>query len=230
MTDSKPTWKFQRRKVYAGTALVPVIALGILLMPGQERLRAAGPANTGHEQLDCAQCHTAADGTVRQQVQANVRNFVGLRAVGADFIHKEVGNVDCLACHQNNDDRHPVYRFNEPRFAEAREAIGPQSCVNCHVEHSGRRATVDPTFCVNCHVDTKIQQDPIVPTHANLIALEEWGSCLGCHDFHGNHVRTTPTRLEGLLPEVDIAEYLAGGRPIYGTEVRFPAKQERVLE
>jgi hypothetical protein len=219
---------FPRRRLYAAAAFAPLLALVLLLLPGRERLRAAGPANAGHEQLACGQCHTPAEGTVRQQVQANVRHLLGLREVGADFIHKPVGNTDCLACHQNEDDSHPVYRFYEPRFAEAREAIAPQYCVSCHTEHSGRRVTAEASVCSNCHADMEVQNDPIQPTHVTLSVLDEWGSCLRCHDFHGNHVRTTPIRLEGVASETAVARYLAGGEPIYGTQLRFPARTDRL--
>lgn len=216
-----------RRRIYAVAVAAPVLVLGILLMPGRERLRAAGPANTGHEQLTCAQCHTPAKGTARQQIQANTRFLLGLRAQGATFVHNPVGNVDCVSCHQNEDDRHPVYRFNEPRFAEARAEIAPQNCVSCHAEHTGRRVTAEATFCSNCHADMKIEKDPIEPGHAALATSGQWGSCLSCHDFHGNHVRTTPRRLEDGASESEVARYLAGGPPIYGHEVRFPARTVR---
>ncbi|MEX2584640.1 MAG: cytochrome c3 family protein [Gemmatimonadota bacterium] len=227
MTRNRSPGPVPRRRLYAVAALAPVLALGILLLPGRERLRAAGPANTGHAELACAQCHTPADGTVRQQVQANVRQLVGLRESGADFLHKPVGNADCVACHRNEDDRHPVYRFNEPRFQEAREAIAPQYCVSCHVEHSGKRVTAEPTLCVSCHADMEIREDPIEPTHAQLALLEEWASCLGCHDFHGNHVRTTPVSFDRVLSLIEVRSYLDGGPPIYGRELRYPARTER---
>ncbi|MEX2570249.1 MAG: hypothetical protein WD737_03020 [Gemmatimonadota bacterium] len=220
----------QRRRVYVLAAVVPILALGVLVMPGRERLRAAGPANTGHEQLDCAQCHTAADGTVRQQVQANARHLIGLRASGAAFLHNPVENEDCTACHQNDDDRHPVYRFNEPRFAEVRATVAPQNCVSCHAEHTGRRVTAEATVCSNCHVDMEIREDPIEPSHAQLALREDWPSCLQCHDFHGNHVRDTPQRLDDAPSTAEVLRYLAGGPPIYGDQVRFPATTERVTQ
>jgi Cytochrome c3 len=210
--------------------VAPLFSLVLLALPGRERLRAAGPANSGHEQLDCVQCHTPADGTVRQQVQANFRHLVGLRSAGADFLHRPVENVDCLACHQNPDDRHPVYRFEEPRFAEVRATLAPQNCVSCHSEHSGRRVTAEPTMCVSCHTDTEIKNDPAVPSHAQLLAEERWSTCLQCHDFHGNHVRTTPNRLVEALVLGDVEKYLAGGPAVYGTEVRYPALTEREIE
>ena len=219
-----------RRRVYMFALLAPILALGLLATPSRQRMRAAGPANTGHETLDCAQCHTPADGTVRQQLQANARYQLGLRGTPANFIHEPVDNVDCLACHQNRDDRHPVYRFEEPRFAEVREVLAPQNCVSCHAEHSGRRVTVEATVCSQCHQETTIREDPILPTHDGLIALRQWTTCLQCHDFHGNHVRETPNKLVQALRAEHVDDYLAGGRQIYGSEVRYPAKTEREAE
>jgi formate-dependent nitrite reductase cytochrome c552 subunit len=217
----------RRRHIYAVAAFAPILALGVLLTSGMERIRAVGPANTGHETLACVQCHTPADGTVRQQVQANVRYLVGVRSSAVPFVHNPVGNVDCLACHRNEEDVHPVYRFNEARFAEARAAIAPQNCVSCHQEHTGARVTVEPIYCSYCHTDMIIREDPIQPTHEQLALDAEWGTCMTCHDFHGNHIRTTPHRFEDALSTAEVMRYLAGGAPIYGEELRFPARTER---
>jgi hypothetical protein len=222
-----PSTTSSRKRVYAVALGAPMLALVILLLPGRERLRAAGPANTGHAELACVQCHTPAEGTVRQQVQANLRHLVGSRASGADFLHKPVRNLDCVACHENEDDRHPAYRFNEPRFAEVRATLAPQNCVSCHTEHTGRRVTAEATVCSNCHQDMEIREDPIQPTHAELVEKKEWKSCLSCHDYHGNHVRDTPRLLSEAIDASRVQEYLAGGEKIYGEEVRFPARTQR---
>lgn len=227
MQPSKPSESSRRGRVYLFALLAAVAAVVTLLSPGRERLHAAGPANAGHERLTCAQCHVAAEGTVRQQVQANVRHLVGLRATGADFMHRAVGNVDCVACHDNQDDAHPAYRFNEPRFAEVRASLAPQNCVSCHAEHSGQRVTAPATVCQECHSDMEIAEDPAQPSHAFLVSNERWGSCLSCHDFHGNHVREVPTLLSAGPSEEAVQRYLAGGPAIYGDSVRFPARTER---
>ncbi|MBW3630018.1 MAG: cytochrome c3 family protein [Gemmatimonadetes bacterium] len=224
----KPAAPHPRKRIYALAAGVPMLALMVLLFPGRERLRAAGPANTGHAELTCAQCHTPADGTVRQQVQANLRHLLGSRATPADFLHKPVGNVDCVACHQNDDDRHPTYRFNEPRFADVRAELAPQNCVSCHTEHTGRRVTAQATVCSSCHADMEIREDPIQPTHSKLVEGKQWATCLSCHDFHGNHVRDTPRILAKALGSTQVEAYLAGGAKIYGEDVRFPARTERI--
>lgn len=227
MNLPRPRSNVPRRRVYALAAALPVLAVGILLLPGRDRLHSAGPANTGHEQLACGQCHLPAEGTVRQQLQANVRHLAGLRATGADFVHRSVGNDNCVACHNNEDDRHAAYRFNEPRFATARAELAPQTCTSCHTEHKGGRVNADPTFCSQCHADMEIREDPIQPSHAWLVQGKKWGTCLTCHDFHGNHVRVTPSDYAAALRESDVARYFDGGPQIYGSRFRFPARTER---
>lgn len=182
--------------------------------------------NVGHEHLECGSCHRPAPGTTRQQLQANVRTALGLRAAYVDFGMRAVGNADCRSCHDRPDDRHPVHRFLEPRFAEARAALSPQSCTSCHGEHTGRRATVEPDACRHCHADLEIANDPTMPTHAALVGAAAWSSCLGCHDFHGNHDTSVPTTLEAAIAPATIERYLAGGADPYGGPIRHPARQD----
>lgn len=106
-------------------------------MGESHQLRAPGDFNTGHENLTCNECHESADGTIRQQIQSNISYLLGNRETLAVFNLQSPDNKDCLACHNREDDKHPVYRFNEPRFIEARKAIQPQKCVSCHLEHTG---------------------------------------------------------------------------------------------
>jgi len=56
-----------------------VVVLIMLVLPGQGKLHSLGPANTGHEKLRCESCHVKAPGTIRQQLQANIKYFLGLR-------------------------------------------------------------------------------------------------------------------------------------------------------
>jgi hypothetical protein len=182
--------------------------------------------NVGHEHLECASCHRPAPGTTRQQLQANVRTSLGLRATYVDFGMRAVGNADCRSCHDRPDDRHPVHRFLEPRFADARAALSPQTCTSCHGEHTGRRATVEADACKHCHDDLEIANDPVQPTHAALVAAAEWPTCLGCHDFHGNHDATPPTALEAAIPPAMIQRYLAGGADPYAGPIRHRARTD----
>lgn len=200
-------------------------AVAVMLWPGQQRLRTPGPMNVGHGELDCASCHRAAPGTTRQQLQANARSVLGLRAASVDFGLSRVSNEACRACHDRPDDRHPVYRFLEPRFADARAALAPHECTSCHGEHAGRRATVEPDACRHCHGELALEHDPISTPHAELVATGAWSTCLGCHDFHGNHASEPPTALADALAPADIRDYLAGGPSPYGA-VRHPATRE----
>lgn len=184
--------------------------------------------NTGHESLACDSCHRPADGTIRQQLQANVKYWLGMRKTEADFGNKDVGNADCLQCHERPFDRHPVFRFNEPRFREARQAIAPQNCVSCHREHSDVRVTARSGYCVECHSDLELKNDPIDVSHVDLARQQRWQTCLGCHDFHGNHVMDTPKRLSDAHSLAELDRYFAGGKSPYPNELRARARKERL--
>ncbi len=205
------------------------VALTVLLWPEQEALHARGPMNTGHEDLRCEHCHVPGRGTLRQQLQANARHLLGLRETAADFGLQRVAKERCLACHERPDDRHPVFRFTEPRFEAARRALQPESCVSCHREHQGMRTTVATTdFCQHCHEETRLKNDPIDLSHESLVASERWDTCLGCHDFHGNHLMETRQTIDDVIPPGRILEYFRGGDSPYSTEKRYEARKEPV--
>lgn len=204
-----------------------VLLLLLALVSPAERLRAPGSMNSGHEAVECEQCHRPAPGTLRQQLQANARHALGQRDEAVDFGYVAVGNADCLACHERPFDRHPVYRFNEPRFQQARQVLGPQTCTSCHAEHHGVRATVQSGFCSECHADLNVEDDPVDVPHVTLVAEKRWDTCLGCHDFHGNHQFTTPTKLEERISNGVLERYLLGGDNPYGGELLSPAKEKR---
>jgi uncharacterized CHY-type Zn-finger protein len=218
----------RRRRV--GSVLGSVIAslvLAGLAWPGNEHWSAAGPMNTGHEQLSCDSCHRPAPGTVRQQLQANARYAIGLRAEPVDFGERRVENADCLSCHERPFDRHPVSRFSEPRFEKARAAAGVQRCAGCHREHTGTRVTSAMTVCENCHSDVKLRADPLDVSHAQLAQEGRFSTCLGCHDFHGNHVMKLAKNMSEVFAPEQIEAYLHGGRSPYPGLLRKPAKKER---
>lgn len=209
----------------AGCSLVPLLIL--LWTPEQEHLHASGPANTGHEKLSCNDCHLAAPGSFRQQVQANIRHWLGLRSKPADFQFQPVTNTECLACHDRPKDNHPVHRFFEPRFAKARANISAHQCVSCHREHQGTRVTVDSTFCSNCHQELKIKKDPLlVFSHAQLINSKKWTSCMSCHDFHGNHIMKVTTSLHKGMKQKQIIDYFNGGSSPYSKNKHYTAKEK----
>ncbi len=212
---------------YALGISVGLTCLGVFLWPSQERLHALGPMNTGHEDFQCESCHKHAPGSTRQQLQATVRYWLGLRETPVDFGHQDVTNAVCLDCHDRPKDRHPVYRFLEPRFAKARNRIAPQHCVSCHREHQGQRVTLaDTGYCATCHEDTQLKRDPIDVPHSRLIGEKRWETCLGCHDFHGNHVMQPPQVVQEAWTPEQIRRYFAGGPSPYPKKRYYQAKQE----
>jgi hypothetical protein len=184
--------------------------------------------NAGHQQLSCVSCHQRAPGTVRQQLQADARYLLGWREAPADFGLRRVGNDDCLACHERPFDRHPAFRFTEPRFADAREALAPHRCQSCHREHSGARVTVQADYCVRCHDTLEMKNDPLNIPHVELVRQGRWLTCLGCHDFHGNHVMDSRSRVADAVTTRQVKAYFEGGVSPYPSQLRKPATQQRV--
>lgn len=206
----------QHRRLYAG-ALVCSAALGATLYGiDAGHLLSAGPANPGHAAVACEDCHAPAPGSMRQQLQANVQHAIGNRSTPAHFMTAPVSTEGCQSCHENEADLHPVYRFEEPRFADAREALGADRCVGCHVEHSAERVSHGLDLCQHCHDDLTLQKDPIEPTHAVLVESERWPTCMGCHDFHGNHARDVPVDFDQRLDAGVVRSYLKRGENPYG--------------
>jgi hypothetical protein len=217
--------RFKLVAYLAGALVVAAITGAIVAMPTVTRFHATGPANTGHEHVACSACHKDAPGTARQQLQAKVQHLLGRRASDVTFGTMRVQNEQCVSCHARDQDMHPVYRFLEPRFSKARAEIGAESCVSCHREHKGVRVTMAPTACSSCHQNLALKSDPLDVPHSVLVERQDWKSCLGCHDFHGNHKRSTQTRVDAAYPASAIADYFAGGRSPYGTDLKFTPKQ-----
>lgn len=213
-----------RRAAYAFGILVVLAGLALVIIPQSSRFAAKGPANTGHDKLACTDCHKEASGTLRQQLQAKVGFHLGLRETDPTFGHDKVGNETCVNCHARDQDAHPAHRFLEPRFKEAREQLGAESCANCHREHKGVRVTMAPTSCATCHQDLAMKSDPLDVPHRELIAKGQWNTCLGCHDYHGNHKRLTQTKLQDAYATKAIIDYLAGGTSPYGNDLKFPTQ------
>ena len=191
------------------------IALSVLLVivlsqPAFHSFRMAGALHHGHETLACFECHQPAAGTLRQQVQTNVYYFLGLRTESVAFNFETPNNKDCLACHTRENDRHPVYRFNEPRFKKARHAIQPQYCQSCHQQHQATMFTAKIQYCRHCHQTLTLKNDPLAPTHQTLIEQKKWQRCLLCHDFHGNHRMQIPTTTDAMMNKDKLTTYLQG--------------------
>lgn len=186
-----------------------------------------GSANTGHENLICSDCHRESDGTTRQQIQANVKHSLGLRKHDVNFQLNPVTNEQCLDCHDRENDKHPVQRFNEPRFAEVRKKLHPELCVSCHKEHQGKRVTLeDIGYCKECHDKFSIKHDSISVPHQNIVILNAWQTCLGCHDFHGNHEIKLLTDVNKVISADEIQNHFDGKSSIYSKNVIHKAKEK----
>jgi hypothetical protein len=207
--------------------ILSVVIFSILSLADLHHLRAPGDFNKGHEELACQECHQSADGSIRQQIQANLAYLIGNRDNLTAFNFEVPDNKDCLDCHKSEDDIHPVYRFNEPRFLEARKAIQPQYCVSCHKEHTGVRVSSSPENCQYCHKEIKVKDDPIDISHVDLIKLKNWDTCLTCHDFHGNHLMEVPTDTKDMIDKKLIIDYMKGGKDPYSDKKTAQSKETR---
>jgi len=214
-------------KGYLIGLIISVLVIGFLSFSDLHHLRSLGPMNTGHKNLACNECHESADGSIRQQIQANLSYLLGQRSAIAAFNFEFPNNKDCLDCHAREDDRHPVYRFNEPRFQQVRNKIKPQYCVSCHKEHTGVRVSSDLEICQYCHEEIEVKDDPLDISHADLIKLKDWDTCLACHDFHGNHVMKTATNTKDMLEQTLIKDYFLGGKDPYSGEKTAKSKETR---
>lgn len=224
---------FKKRKIYLTIGiLISLILVFIYTRPSNEIYLIKGEYNIGHESLTCIKCHKNAPGNTRQQLQASVRYWVGLNKQNVTVGKKKVDNKTCINCHDRPNDRHPVYRFREPRFQEVRSIIHPEKCVSCHAEHTGKRVTIsEPDFCVNCHKDTKLVNDPIKEmSHEELIKKEKWNSCLQCHDFHGNHLAKIPQSLNDTIPIHSIKEYFNGEKDPYGELKKYIVELDSIKQ
>lgn len=206
--------------------MVPVIVLctAALSVPKVKTALAHGPIQAGHEGLECKDCHIKPEASWRQQIQANVKYVAGARETPVDFGYHEVDSATCLDCHERPNERHPIYRFREPRFQEALTVVEATSCLGCHTEHTDDRSFSELDFCAACHEDLELKSDPVDVPHHTLIADDNWNSCLGCHDFHGNHLHEVPTVLGAAFSVDELKDYLRAGPSPYGSEKRYEAE------
>jgi hypothetical protein len=208
--------------------ILPITLFSVVTMmnPDLKKTLAHGPIQDGHKDIQCSGCHQRDNATWRQQIQANVQFALGYRDDAVDFGYLPVTSTQCLNCHQRPNERHPIYRFREPRFADAVEKVMATSCLGCHTEHTDERSFAPVEFCSACHKDLKLTSDPLDVPHATLAKDQRWGTCLGCHDFHGNHKKRAPKLLIEAAPILEIIEYLADGSSPYGAEKVYKADIE----
>lgn len=209
--------------------LFSAISYTVLSLPSNENLLTLGPANTGHDELACQDCHTKAPGTAIQQIEANFMHFIGNRKTEVDFGHLDVDTKKCQGCHDRPNDRHPMHRFHEPRFAETRKKLAVTECETCHKEHAGVRLTLpleQMTYCSNCHDDLVVNNDPLDVSHEQLIAQEKWTTCLQCHDFHGNHFMETPKLMRDTISIDELKAYFDGGDSPFSDQKKYDPKKK----
>ena len=223
-----PATRLNRSQWYVVAAIIGAVFFGLWNVPPGLGMSSKGSMNTGHSNLKCESCHKEAPGSLRQQLAHNARTAVALHA--HDWVaigYAEVDNAACQSCHERPNDRHPVARFEELRFAAQREAIGVHRCVNCHGEHTGARVgVIEMDYCQHCHSAIEVVDDPIDVPHADLAETGQWSTCLTCHDFHGNHVYEVPTHMANRLRESEVRDYFEGGSDPYGDLKRYNAKNE----
>lgn len=216
-----------RKRQFFGAVIgliLGVAIVGVLTLDSSEEYVSVGPMNTGHQGLKCFSCHADADGNLIQQIQSNISYAAGARESCVEFGSKDVTVDNCLQCHDRPNDRHPTYRFSEPRFSDAVKIIDATTCITCHTEHEGARVSVaSVNYCMNCHQTLEVENDPLDVSHETLIANEEWSTCIQCHDFHGNHNYEVPEKLVDTIPMTKIEKYFDGGEDPYGTDKKYIA-------
>ena len=89
------------------------------------------------------------------------------------------------------------------------------------------RVSSDPENCKHCHEEIEVKDDPLDISHADLIKLKDWDTCLACHDFHGNHVMKTTKNTKYMLDKRLIKEYLDGGSDPYSDKKTAESKETR---
>ena len=199
--------------------LVSISALLFLMLPSSQRHIQNGPMLPGHEDLKCYSCHKDGQGTFRQQIQANVQYLLGNRDDAVSVGLRPVENSECLKCHVRPNERHPVYRFREPKYREIRTKIKADSCVACHLEHNSKRINVKINFCMHCHDDINLKNDPLEISHKLLAQEKNWDSCLTCHDFHGNHEMKTATQTDKSVELNKVKKYFNRGDNPYNGKI-----------
>ena len=218
--------KNRRGLGYVIGILITATILAVFFSPLAESFLPAGPMLLGHETLRCQACHKDERGTLRQRIQANVQYLFNRRASSVALGYRPVSNSQCIHCHNRPNDRHPVYRFMEPKYREVRQLIGAHECVSCHREHNSNRVSASIDFCRHCHDELKLSNDPVDTSHEELIRNKRWSTCLSCHDFHGNHRMKVPSRMARRIVDEKLEAYLKRGQQAYPGEIIYKARKQ----
>jgi len=208
-----------------GFVFSSLVLLFLFLPSSQTHLR-NGPMLPGQEELKCFSCHIDEVGSFRQQLQANIQYLLNNREHVVSVGLRTVENSECLKCHIRPNERHPVYRFREPKYRKVRENIKADSCIACHQEHNSKRINVQPDFCMHCHDELKLKKDPLDISHQKLIQLKKWESCLTCHDFHCNHSMKLEDRIEKGISIPKLKKYFDRGNNPYPGKIIHKAKYD----
>jgi hypothetical protein len=97
--------------------------------------------------------------------------------------------------------------------------------LSCHAEHKNRRVLAKADQCDLCHAKLVVKNEQVDIAHTTLIAKADWPSCLGCHDYHGNHRRKAQTTFNARFSRAAIDAYLANGPSPYGDVKKVKGKQ-----
>jgi len=218
-----------RKRQKLGYLLGIVFSLSVLLvlfLPSSQTFLRNGPMIVGHEKLECFSCHQDEQGNFRQQLQANIQYLLNNRKEVVSVGLKPVGNNECIKCHERPNDRHPVYRFREPKYRKATEKIKADTCIACHLEHKSKRITVTMSYCMHCHDTLTLEEDPTDISHQQLIEDNNWSSCLTCHDYHGNHNMKTETETKKAIAVSELKKYFDRAPNPYPGKIIHKAKNE----
>jgi len=223
-------WERRQRALRFGLGIGIALSIVIIAFYNTTSLQyqmAPGPMNSGHAEIHCDDCHRNINASFRQLVQANVAYALGRRKQPEAFGYRKTDNKDCNDCHRRAKDRHPVYRFMEPKYKKVRTHLKAQHCISCHQEHHGKRVTVTADICKHCHEKLSLKRDPLDVSHKTLIQKKQWNSCLGCHDFHGNYQYQLPKTVDNKFSLTAIDNYFDGGESPYGKRKKYKARKNR---
>ena len=82
-------------------------------------------------------------------------------------------------------------------------------------------------YCAECHGALEMKKDPLSVPHSELVRQGRWLTCLGCHDYHGNHLMDSRTGVADALSAKQIQLYFQGGPSPYPSRLRQPANRTR---